>query len=410
LSATAGQAVQFTATPSGTGDLSRLAYTWDFGDGSSTSGRNPTHVYTNPGTYIASVAATDGNSVATDTVTVNVAPAGPNFTVSAGGPYSGFTNQPIQFYAQVVGTGDLSNVVYTWNFGDGSSVVARNPQHVYAAAGVFTVTLSGSSGTVLSQDTTFADVVNPPPSNLMVTAGGPYTGSVGQPITMTARTNSSDPTLMFFWEFGDGLSGTGATVSHTYTLQGNYAATVTVVSGASSGPTVTPTTVSGGTVAGAATTSVTVGPAAPTGPSVSFAPGWNLVGGPAGTMYTQANGPLYTFQAGDTAYRSIPNTQGIIVGYGYWAYFTAQTPVTYPGDSTAPVMLQAPANQYIMVGNPSVTRPATVTGADVVYIYDPVSGAYANSTTIPPGGGAWALRGTSGSITVTPSTTAVTTS
>jgi heat shock protein HslJ len=62
-----------------------------------------------------------------------------------------------------------------------------------------------------------------------------------------------------------------------------------------------------------------------------------------------------------------------------------------------------------MVGNPSVTRPATDTGADVVYVYDAIAGAYATSTTLPPGGGAWALRGTAGSVTVTPSSTPATT-
>jgi PKD repeat protein len=395
---TVGQPLQFTATPVGTGDLSRLAYTWDFGDGTSGAGKNTTHAYSAPSTYIASVIATDGVQVASDTVTVSVTPAPANFAVSAGGPYSGFTQQPIQFIAQIVGTGNLSNVAYAWTFGDGGTAVGRNPQHTYATPGVYNVSLTASNGSLTSQDTTIADVIAPPQNALNVSAGGPYTATAGQPVTMTATLSGPVPLIVleYDWEFGDGTIGIGQTVTHAYQAQGTYIATVTVGPPGGGGPT------------GAATTSVTVGPGAPTGPSVTYAPGWNIVGGPTGATFPQANGPLYTFPAGATAYQSIPNTQPITGGNGYWAYFTAATIVSFTADPTAPVTISAPANQYIMVGNPSVTRQATVTGADVVYVYDPVAGAYSNSTTLPPGVGAWALRSTAGSVTVTPSTTATT--
>lgn len=45
---------------------------------------------------------------------------------------------------------------------------------------------------------------------------------------------SSDPdgdALTYSWDFGDGSSGAGATVNHTYTTAGNYVATLTVVDG-----------------------------------------------------------------------------------------------------------------------------------------------------------------------------------
>jgi PKD repeat protein/heat shock protein HslJ len=393
---TVGQPVQFTASPAGPGDLSRLAYNWDFGDGSAAAARNPTHTYSLAGTYVASVIATDGNSVATDTVTVVVNPAGPSFAVSAGGPYSGFTNQPVQFNAVAAVPLTTTPITFSWTFGDGGTAIGSNPRYTYARPGVYTVTLTGTSGTTTSQDTTTATITAAPVTPLTVNAGGPYTGTVGQPVTLTAQTNIADASLTFTWDFGDGVSGAGSTVSHTYQLQGTYIATVVAVSGAT------------GAAAGN-TASVTIGPAAPTGPSVSYAAGWNLVGGPGGSTFPQANGPLYTFQAGNTAYQSIPNTQGIVGGQGYWAFFTAQTTVTFAGDSTSPITVQAPANQYIMVGNPSVTGPATVTGADVVYVWDATGGAYASQTTIAPGRGAWALRSTAGSVTITPSSTGTST-
>ncbi len=54
------------------GDIN--AWSWDFGDGSSSSSRNPKHIYMNSGTYQVRLTVTDGcGKVGTATKTVNVA-------------------------------------------------------------------------------------------------------------------------------------------------------------------------------------------------------------------------------------------------------------------------------------------------------------------------------------------------
>lgn len=53
-------------------DGDELGYGWDFGDGSTSSQQNPTHTYTNPGTYEAQVTVSDGTDQASDSVTVTV--------------------------------------------------------------------------------------------------------------------------------------------------------------------------------------------------------------------------------------------------------------------------------------------------------------------------------------------------
>ena len=62
----------------------------------------------------------------------------------------------------------------------------------------------------------------------------PGVGIVGQAITFDARTSTDEgePCLSrctYRWDFGDGISATGMTVSHTYAAASKYAVTLTVV-------------------------------------------------------------------------------------------------------------------------------------------------------------------------------------
>jgi PKD repeat protein len=97
-------------------------------------------------------------------------------------------------------------------------------------AGDYAVTITVTDG-LAQTDGSFALHVlvtnNPPTAN----PGGPYTQFVGQPVEFDGSA-SSDPdagqTLSFSWDFGDGVSGTGATPSHTYPVSGNYVVSLTV--------------------------------------------------------------------------------------------------------------------------------------------------------------------------------------
>jgi PKD repeat protein len=58
--------------------------------------------------------------------------------------------------------------------------------------------------------------------------GGPYFSHLGQPIVFDAS-SSSDPggtITSYVWDFGDGSTGTGAVVSHTYAAFGTYTVTL----------------------------------------------------------------------------------------------------------------------------------------------------------------------------------------
>jgi PKD repeat protein len=92
----------------------------------------------------------------------------------------------------------------------------------------------------------------PPPTNQppVARAGGPYSGTAGQPVAFNGST-SSDPDgsiVSYQWSFGDGGTATGATPSHTYAAAGSFTVTLTVTdNGGATGSTFTTAGITSGT-------------------------------------------------------------------------------------------------------------------------------------------------------------------
>jgi len=114
---------------------------WSFGDGTSSTVRNPTHAYGTGGTYGVTLTATDnggatGSKSAQVTVSGSTSNAPPvaDFTSSCSGLTCGFTDRSTDTDGSVVG--------WSWAFGDGSTSTARNPSRTYAAGGTYSVTLT----------------------------------------------------------------------------------------------------------------------------------------------------------------------------------------------------------------------------------------------------------------------------
>lgn len=168
-------------------------------------------------------------------------------------------------------------------------------------------------------------------------------------------------------------------------------------------PATTPTPTSTATPVPTPTSTATPLPAPPLPPvfgtQVSYARGWNIVAGPAGTTFTSAGATLYTYQG--ATYTTLRNTQGVTQGYGYWAYFPSDATVTMNGAGADSYTTTLGAGQMKLVGNPSGLKTATVK-ADVIYTYDPASGYTRDqgSATLPVGRGAWVYSAQGGTVTV----------
>jgi len=389
-----GQQVTFTANVMNSPvPPAQLTYFWTFGDGGSGGGQTTTHTYANPGTYQVQVLVTGSGFPTTSGQTSYQVIA--SLAVSANGPYNGIIGQPVTFKATAKSGATLpADTVFTWNFGDGTgTATGQQVSHIYTTTGTFTVTLTASSASTgqSGSDSTTATISLTAPFSVSIS--GPAQGTVGQALTYQAIVSNGTPPsdVVYTWSWGDGsASTTGQTVTHTYASAGTF--TITLTAASASNPANSST----------ASQTVTITTQTPSGPNVTYQPGWNLVGGPQGQTFTQALNPLYTFQAGDTNYETVPNTQGIVGGRGYWAYFTTTTTVTLSGTSSSTGSVYAPPGQYVMIGNPSATQTLTIRGADAAFAWDPAGNQYVPVTTLQPGQGAWVISLNGGTITVGP--------
>jgi PKD repeat protein len=148
-------AADFTAYPLSGGvplttnftDLSQGAssWLWDFGDGGSSTAKNPTHTYTSMGTFTVTLTAANdfGSGIETrvDYITVT-APVPPiaDFTASA-------TDITIGNSVQFTDTSLENPVSWSWTFEGGTPATStlQNPTVTYNTAGTFDVTLVASN-------------------------------------------------------------------------------------------------------------------------------------------------------------------------------------------------------------------------------------------------------------------------
>ena len=211
-------------------DGEALTYRWNFGDftGTVVAGPRPTHVYTSLGTFTVTLIVSDGyldSAPATAKVTIVNRPP----VANPGGPYVQRRGVPVSFWGS--GTdADGDPLTYRWVFGDGSTGIGPRPTHAYASFGTFTVTLTVNDGYVDSTPaTTTAAIVNWPP---IANPHGPYAGTHRVPVTFHGTGVDADgDALTYRWDFGDGTSAVGATVTHAYNVPGKFTVTLTANDG-----------------------------------------------------------------------------------------------------------------------------------------------------------------------------------
>ncbi len=201
------------------------SYHWDFGDGNTSTSRDPYHAYRANGTYIVVFTVTDSLGYTACNTTIATI-LNPDFGANANGPYTGFVNYPVYFDGSISGGVGNPPYSYHWDFGDNTTSTSKTTSHTYTEPGIFTVvfTITDAYG-FTAQDTTYAMIQYPDPLSLQI-----HVTSYGLHCFFTATIVGGMGPYNFTWTFGDGMQSSSPYPSmfHTYESSGIYTVTVSV--------------------------------------------------------------------------------------------------------------------------------------------------------------------------------------
>lgn len=220
-------------------DKQELSYFWDFGDGTTSSQIRSMHTYKDAGKYLVKLTVTDNSeadcneATTQQVVKVNQPPcavaAGPNITC---------INNEIIFDGTQSTDSPEDKLTYKWDFGDGKTMEGAKVTYKYVKGGNYLVTLtvSDDSGTMCDTGVDRLNVlVNTPP---VADAGSDFIMCKKDPndsleVTFDAsKSKDADgDQLTYIWDFGDGQTGEGKTVTHKYAQGGEYIAKLIVTDG-----------------------------------------------------------------------------------------------------------------------------------------------------------------------------------
>jgi PKD repeat protein len=233
-SAAVNQDISFVDT-SDDPDSTLRTSTWDFGDGSQTTGFTATHSYDSAGTFIVVHTVTDSQGITDncDPIIIDVqegqAPTC-SFDVAPSGDVN--VGQSVSFVD--TSTDPDGNITQSsWNFGDGRTANGTSVTHTYTSEGSFIVqhTVTDSEG-INASCTTTVNVIAPgtaPSCAFTVDVPSGSSTATFNGSTSTDTDEGGDSIVSWSWNFGDNsAAGSGAVVNHTYAAAGTYNAVLTI--------------------------------------------------------------------------------------------------------------------------------------------------------------------------------------
>ncbi|MFI6909422.1 PKD domain-containing protein [Nonomuraea sp. NPDC050394] len=119
------------------------AYSWNFGDGASGSGKTASHIYSSTGTYSVTLTVRDNDSLnTTATKQVVLGQPGSNKPPTARFDWLCFAAPGCRFDATPSTDSDGTIVAYQWDFGNGATSAEKVAFYKYPAAGSYIVKLT----------------------------------------------------------------------------------------------------------------------------------------------------------------------------------------------------------------------------------------------------------------------------
>lgn len=197
-------------------------WSWNFGDGNTSTTQNPTHTYSLSGNYYVCLTISDSATGCLNTVCSNI-------TVLNANCFSSFTYTPdslgagVSFFDQ-----SMSNAVgWLWDFGDSTTSIMQNPYHVYNNQGYYNVCLTVSDSNTCN--ITYCTLVVTDTSSLC-NSNFTYIVDTSGLVYSFTDVSSGNPSN-WSWNFGDGNTSNLQNPIHTF-APGNYNVCLTIMDSA----------------------------------------------------------------------------------------------------------------------------------------------------------------------------------
>jgi len=203
---TAGLTVTFNSSNS-----QADTWLWNFGDGQTSFLPNPVHTYAASGTYTVTLTVTTdcgANTISQQVTVLGLPAAGIASDVQSGCP-------PLVVQFQSTSGGNPTSYAWVFEGGNPATSTQANPVVTYNTPGTFDVQLTVTNN-IGNDMLLLPDYITVFPPTVSA-----FTHSVNG--NTAAFTDESANATSWFWDFGDGMTGTAQDPTHLYVNDGTYA-------------------------------------------------------------------------------------------------------------------------------------------------------------------------------------------
>ena len=210
---------------------SPIKWSWDMGNGATSTLQNPSTTYISTGTYSVKLTVTYANgTTSTQTKTA--------FITVYNEPTVDFTSDKVSgCFPAIIQFTDLSTTPagtninsWKWDFGDGNTSNQQNPKYTYRVPGTYTVILTVGTDKGCNK-------VIVKPNYVTISQGVTPSFSYSDPSVCRApatvgftNTSNGPGNLSYNWSFGDGSSTSTQSPIHQFSVNGTYHVSLIVVS------------------------------------------------------------------------------------------------------------------------------------------------------------------------------------
>jgi len=211
-------------------DRNLVSFVWDFGDGTTASGRTASHRFRTFGSFSVSLTVVSDRALSASTIRPVAVDPGvppkPDFVFSPTNPAIG---QSVSFNGSTSIPGPGHTIEsYSWDFGDGGKASGAGASHLFGSAGIFNVVLNVTDEVgqtaVVSKAVSVAvpTETTAPAADFVFSPTAPTTGQTVSFNASQSKAAAGHSIVSYSWNFGDGGTDSGVTASHAFNTGGTY--------------------------------------------------------------------------------------------------------------------------------------------------------------------------------------------